>query len=160
MGFLQNIALTPIPCIQDTWGKRKLLEMKNSGASERDIENPEGTISVMELARLLKDEIQLREKYFGGLIAAGHSWIILLELHTLKKHKHDSSVTKISTLGNMPATTGLRWIGVLKDEGLLTVANDMDDDRQKSVTLTDQGRKNMESYLEAVAEVRQLRLVS
>ncbi len=140
-------------------GKREFFEMRNNGASKGNTENLQNTITIKELADLLKDEIQLRKKFFSGLISANHSWTVLLELLTHKNEDQDRSVTTISTLGNMQATTGLRWIEVLKDEGLVVVANDINDDRQQSVTLTDQGQKDMKSYLKAVAELRQLHLV-
>jgi len=140
-------------------GKRELYEMGNSGASKADTQNLQNTVTITELADLLKAEIQLRKKFFNGLISGNHSWAVLLELLMLKNEEQDRSVTAISTLGDIQATTGLRWIGVLKDEGLVAVADDVNDDRQQSLALTDQGRKDMKSYLEEVAELKQLRLV-
>jgi len=134
--------------------------MSNGENEDHYTVDADNIFTINELARLIQDELKLRKKFFSDNILNGHSWDVLLRLLTATNEKHDSSVTAISTLGGMQATTGLRWIDVLRNEGLVIVANDIDDGRKKFVFLTDQGRTGMESYLGAVAELRQIKMVS
>ncbi|QTD56467.1 MarR family winged helix-turn-helix transcriptional regulator [Parasphingorhabdus cellanae] len=122
------------------------------------IENPDA-ITIIELAKLVQDELKLRKRFFSDLVSDGHSWDVLLTLLAAKNEKKDSSLTAISTLGGIKATTGLRWIDVLRREGLVIIANDVDDGRKQFVFLTERGQSGMESYLGAVAELRQLKMV-
>lgn len=117
------------------------------------------TITINALAKLIQDEIKLRKNFFPDSILNGHGWDVLLNLQTIADERQDASITAMSTLGGMTATTGLRWIEVLCSKELVVIANDVDDVRQKYLILTDQGKKRMETYLKAVAELRQLALV-
>lgn len=133
--------------------------MVDGGAIEQTSANRRETITISALAKLLQDEIKLRKNFFSDSILNGHGWDILLKLQTIADEKQDASVTAMSTLGGMTATTGLRWIEVLCNKELVVIANDVDDVHQKYLALTDQGKKRMETYLKAVAELRQLALV-
>lgn len=133
--------------------------MVDGGAIEQTSANRRETITISALAKLLQDEIKLRKNFFPDSILNGHGWDILLKLQTIADEKQDASVTAMSTLGGMTATTGLRWIEVLCNKELVVIANDVDDVHQKYLALTDQGKKRMETCLKAVAELRQLALV-
>ncbi|MEH6756375.1 MAG: hypothetical protein V7676_02550 [Parasphingorhabdus sp.] len=112
-------------------------------------------MTLRDLAKFLQDEIELRKKYFGENIVTGYGWDVLLELLITTGGKCRASLTAMSTLGGMRATTGLRWIDALSNEGLVTVAND-DDPHRKFVALTRHGKKGIQSYLKEVAQLRQL----
>lgn len=137
----------------------KVFGMEDAGATDRDSQDTRDLITIDRLAESLRDELELRKNFFSSVTFGGHSWKIMLELLATTSQKRNASVTTMATLGDMPATTGLRWINVLSNEGLITIANDLDDPLGKSVILTDQGRRNMESYLGTIAELRDLRLV-
>lgn len=49
-----------------------------------------------------------------------------------------------------PATTGLRWLGVLADEGLIVRENDPEDHRRVLVRLTARGITAMERFFDLV----------
>lgn len=153
------IAYIPKNCIVGTYIAMKVVGMEDAGATDRDSQETRDLITIDRLAKLLRAELALRKNFFSSVIFGAYSWDILLELLTATGERQNASVTAMATLSDIPATTGLRWINVLSNEGLVTVANDLDDPRGKSLALTDQGRKNMESYLGTVAELRNLRLV-
>lgn len=134
--------------------------MVDDKSRDQNLTEDHGVIMINELATLLQVEIKLKKRFFSDAISGGHSWDVLLQLLTATSDKHESSVTAMATLGGMQATTGLRWIDVLRNEGLVIVANDVHGSRKKFVFLTDRGRSGMESYLGAVAGLRQLNLAS
>ena len=49
-----------------------------------------------------------------------------------------------------PATTGLRWVSVLADQGLVVRENDPEDHRRVLVRLTRAGLAAMDRFFEAV----------
>ena len=131
--------------------------MVENGATENISTDNQNILRIKRLIELLQSEIELRRKYFNDNIVNGYGWDVLLELLIVTNEKRHASITAVSTLGGMKAATGLRWINALINEGLVTVATDVDDAHKTLVALTDQGKKGMQSYLKAVAELRQLK---
>lgn len=78
------------------------------------------------------------------------AWDILLDLYIAHADGKSVSVSSACIGSASPATTGLRWLGVLADEGLILRENDTSDQRRVMVRLTDAGMKAMERYFDAV----------
>lgn len=76
---------------------------------------------------------------------------MLLALHCAASKGEDMAISSIATAGDGPYSTGLRWLAVLQDRGLVRRAAHPVDGRSSFITLTDLGRTSMESYLQRVA---------
>ncbi|MGY6551805.1 MAG: MarR family transcriptional regulator [Erythrobacter sp.] len=75
------------------------------------------------------------------------AWDILLDLYIAHAEGKAVSVSSACIGSASPPTTGLRWLGVLSDEGLITRQNDASDHRRVMISLTDRGIAAMERFL-------------
>lgn len=107
-------------------------------------------LSAIELAVVMKTELELKAEIFDDFLVGDNSWRILLELFIANENV---SLTSISMLEGMSATTGLRWIDVLSQQGFVKIAHAANDNRMRSVSLTEHGETKMYGYLEVVREL-------
>ena len=68
------------------------------------------------------------------------AWDIMLDLYEAETENRPTSVSSACIGAACPATTALRWLGVLEQMGLIERADDPDDKRRALVSLTDKGR--------------------
>lgn len=78
------------------------------------------------------------------------AWDILLDLYIAQAEGKPVSVSSACIGSASPATTGLRWLGVLAEEGLVLRENDPEDNRRVLVRLTGKGTAAMETFFDAV----------
>ncbi|MDP5104118.1 MAG: MarR family winged helix-turn-helix transcriptional regulator [Erythrobacter sp.] len=103
------------------------------------------------LARKAYSLRRQRAAIFGNPDLFGEpAWDILLDLYIANAEGKTVSVSSACIGSAAPATTGLRWLGVLTDEGLLVRENDSEDHRRVMVRLTSKGLKAMEQFFDAV----------
>lgn len=74
------------------------------------------------------------------------AWDILLDLYIAHVEAKDVSVSSACIGSAAPPTTGLRWLGVLADHGLLKREHNPDDQRRVLVRLTERGLEAMDRY--------------
>lgn len=74
---------------------------------------------------------------------------ILLDLFVSEKNGRNVSISDAAIAGHCSATTGLRWVGVLIDFGLVQRSDDASDNRRSFVNLTDFGRQVTLQCIEA-----------
>jgi hypothetical protein len=92
-----------------------------------------------------------RAMIFGNPKLFGEpAWDILLDLYIAYAEGKSVSVTSACIGSAAPPTTGLRWLGMLADEGLVLRENDPEDNRRVLVRLTPRGISAMERFFEAV----------
>lgn len=92
-----------------------------------------------------------REAIFGNPDLFGEpAWDILLDLYIANGEGKTVSVSSACIGSAAPATTGLRWLSVLADEGLVVRENDATDHRRVLVRLTPAGRATMDRFFDAV----------
>lgn len=90
-----------------------------------------------------------RAAIFGNAELFGEpAWDILLDLFIAQGEGKSVSVSSACIGSAAPATTGLRWLGVLADEGLIVRENDPEDQRRVLVRLTATGTAAMERYFD------------
>ena len=95
-----------------------------------------------------------RDTIFGKPDLFGEpAWDILLDLYIAQGEGKSVSVSSACIGSAAPATTGLRWLGVLADEGLVVRENDAGDHRRVLVRLTLKGRTAMERFFDVVTNV-------
>jgi hypothetical protein len=92
-----------------------------------------------------------RAAIFGNPELFGEpAWDILLDLYIAHADGKPVSVSSACIGSAAPPTTGLRWLGVLAEEGLVVRENYADDHRRVLVRLTRAGITAMERFFDAV----------
>ncbi len=89
-----------------------------------------------------------RAQLFGSPELFGEpAWDILLDLYIARAEGKPISVSSACIGSASPATTGLRWLAVLAEQGLITREADEHDQRRILVHLTERGLAAMERFL-------------
>ncbi len=101
-----------------------------------------------EYAEHLYRERQQRMRFFPSNIFSEPAWDILLDLFINAARNRPISITSACIAGGIPATTGLRWLGVLEQEGLLVRETSGDDARVTWVRLSPHGMNAMRAFIE------------
>ena len=78
-------------------------------------------------------------------------WDILLDLYIAQVEGKPVSVSSACIGSASPPTTGLRWLGVLADQGLVLREHDPEDQRRVLVRLTDKAMEAMDVYFSSSA---------
>ncbi|WP_298303259.1 winged helix DNA-binding protein [uncultured Erythrobacter sp.] len=74
------------------------------------------------------------------------AWDILLDLYIAQAERKKVSVSSACIGSAAPPTTGLRWLGVLSEQGLVLREHDPEDQRRVLVRLTEKGLASMDDY--------------
>lgn len=107
--------------------------------------------SHLVLARKIYALRRKRAAFFGNPDLFGEpAWDILLDLYIAQGEGKQVSVSSACIGSAAPATTGLRWLSVLADQGLVVRENDPEDHRRVLVRLTGAGLAAMDRFFEAV----------
>ena len=104
-------------------------------------------------ARLVHHIIQqrrLRERFFAEELFADPAWDILLDLTAARAEHRRVSVTSLCIAAAVPATTALRWIAQMTEDGLLVREQDQVDRRRSFVALSDEAADGMARYFDAL----------
>jgi hypothetical protein len=108
-------------------------------------------LAYLALARRAYALRRKREAIFGNPDLFGEpAWDILLDLYIAHGEGKPVSVSSACIGSASPATTGLRWLGVLADEGLILREADAADHRRVMVRLTTAGVSAMERFFDSV----------
>ena len=107
----------------------------------------------LEFARARYDARRRRSSIIGGSDLFGEpAWDILLDLYIAHGQGKPVSVSSACIGSASPPTTGLRWLGVLQESGLVEREHDPRDQRRVLVSLSADGVERMERYFrEAMA---------
>ncbi|KEO98904.1 hypothetical protein EH32_07300 [Erythrobacter litoralis] len=104
------------------------------------------------LARKAYAARRRRAAIFGNPDLFGEpAWDILLDLYIAHVERKDVSVSSACIGSAAPPTTGLRWLGVLADHGLVLREHDPADQRRVLVRLTPAGLDAMDRYFTLAA---------
>lgn len=103
---------------------------------------------LLGLARGIYDSRRLRARVFSAELLFGEpAWDILLDLFIAELEGKPLSVTAACIGAAVPTSTGLRWLAILEDQGLVRRENDPRDARRVFLHLTEDGFERMTSYL-------------
>jgi DNA-binding MarR family transcriptional regulator len=91
-----------------------------------------------------------RRHFFDKDLFSEPVWDMLLVLHCAASKGEDTSISSIARAGDGPYSTGLRWLAVLQDRGLVQRTANPADGRSSFVALTDLGRTSMDQYVQRV----------
>jgi len=103
--------------------------------------------SVLAFAKSLYAFRRRRNEFFGGMLFADPAWDILLELYIMRVANKPVRVKNACLASGVPATTALRWIGLLQEQGLIERSADTTDHRVRWVSLTDHAFRTMHQLL-------------
>lgn len=92
-----------------------------------------------------------RRSFFNSALFSDPAWDILLDLLSAEAEGKRRSISGVGLTANIPATTALRWISALEQEGLVRRENDPLDRRRTFVMLTDGGLLALRRYFETCA---------
>lgn len=146
----QYMALNPLADTLIAIAARLREAAEGTGTDEGDIPRQIRTRSHLALARKAYAMRRKRAAIFGNPDLFGEpAWDILLDLYIAQGEGKQVSVSSACIGSAAPATTGLRWLGVLADEGLIVRENDAEDNRRVLVRLTPAGKAAMDRFFEA-----------
>jgi hypothetical protein len=112
-----------------------------------------GRTSLVALARHAYGLRRQRAAIFGsGDLFGEPAWDILLDLYIAQAEGKPVSVSSACIGSASPPTTGLRWLAVLTEQGLIARTADQQDHRRIMVRLTARGMAAMEQFLTLARE--------
>lgn len=89
---------------------------------------------------------RLRQQCFPDTLFGEPAWDMLLELYVVDLEQGRISVSSLCLASAAPATTALRWLNMLVEEGLARREEDPNDRRRVWVKLSDDGRTRLRHY--------------
>jgi DNA-binding MarR family transcriptional regulator len=105
-------------------------------------------ISARHLRSIIKAR-RAREQLFGPDLFADPAWDILLECYLGQLTQQRLSVTSVCDAAAVPATTALRWIQKLEQQGVLCRKEDPLDGRRSWIELTAAATSRLAFYFGA-----------
>jgi DNA-binding MarR family transcriptional regulator len=89
-----------------------------------------------------------RGALFDEQLFSDPAWDILLELYALHLEQVRASVSGLYVASSVPASTAIRWIAKLEQDGLVTRTGDQLDARRSWIKLTEEGVGRMHRFFE------------
>lgn len=102
-------------------------------------------------ARLVRRRIRQRrerERHFPADLFADPAWDMMLDLYAAHYERREVSVSSLCIAAAVPATTALRWIKMMVDEGRFIRIADPDDGRRIHVRLSEHARAALDDYFD------------
>jgi hypothetical protein len=97
-----------------------------------------------EAVRRICELRRKRNDLFPGKLFGDPTWDMLLQLYAARLDMQRLTITRLTKLCGVPATTVLRRLGALEEEGLVTRTDDPWDGRRVHVALSFLGAEAME----------------
>jgi hypothetical protein len=99
-----------------------------------------------QLIRMICDLRRTRQDFFPANLSGDAAWDILLQLYAAHLDQHRVSISELTRRTSIAATTVLRWLGALTEEGLVSRSGDPNDSRRVFVALAPPGATAMNRY--------------
>lgn len=91
---------------------------------------------------------RVRDQFFRAELFADPAWDMLLDLMAARYEHKRVSVSSLCIAASVPATTALRWIKGMTEEGLFVRCADQNDGRRIFIELSERTAGAMEAYLD------------
>ena len=109
---------------------------------------------LMQLARRISHWRRKRDALFQPGMFADPEWDILLDLFAENGSGRRVSVSSLCIAASVPATTAVRSINAMVDQGVLARSRDANDARRVLIELTEDTRAKMRLWLSDVARAQ------
>jgi len=96
---------------------------------------------------------RLRGLHFEPALFADPAWDILLDLAAARIDGRMVAVSSLCIAAAVPATTALRWISQMTEQGLLVRLPDAHDGRRVFIALADSAAAGMGAYVAAARRI-------
>jgi len=106
-------------------------------------------ISASEIRSIIKLR-RLRDRHFDPELFADPAWDMMLDLMAARAEHTRVSVSSLCIAAAVPATTALRWINTLTDQGVFIRVADPTDGRRVFIELSDKAAANIAKYFAAM----------
>ncbi|MEO0643430.1 MAG: winged helix DNA-binding protein [Pseudomonadota bacterium] len=127
---------------------------RGAGAELETLDLDEKRKCFAAMARTVYAKRRMRASIFGDPELFGEpGWDILLDLYIAHVENKPVSVSSACIGSASPPTTGLRWLGVLAEQGLLERKHDPEDQRRVLVRLTEKALSAMDTYFLTSAQM-------
>ena len=93
---------------------------------------------------------RLRDRHFDPELFADPAWDMMLDLMAARAEHTRVSVSSLCIAAAVPATTALRWIKTLTDQGVFVRVADPTDGRRVFIELSDKATANIAKYFAAM----------
>ena len=142
----------PVPSVEEPDWQRLIDRLADIEARLADMPQipPTGHVSDEKLAVIASSIYQARRRrlqYFDEALFAEPSWDMLLDLFVNKALGRRVGTTSLCLAADVPQSTGIRYIRVLEEQGLVRRVPAHDDRRLILVELTPLGFKQMRRYV-------------
>jgi len=127
--------------------ERRLSEMNQSVLADPARPAPAPAFDDQASIRRLLAARRARDEQLGADLFADPAWEILLEALAAEFAQKRISVSGLCDASAVPATTALRWINKLEQNGLLVRHADPLDGRRDWIQLTPEGSVKLRAYL-------------
>jgi len=106
-------------------------------------------ISASEIRAIIKLR-RLRDRHFDPELFTDPAWDMMLDLMAARAEHSRVSVSSLCIAAAVPATTALRWIKTLTDQGVFIRVADPTDGRRVFIELSDKAAANISKYFTAM----------
>lgn len=111
---------------------------------------PDNPSYLARFAQALLRARRLRDRMLPSDLFADPAWDMLLDLYVHSALGRQLSVTAVCGASHVPATTALRWIELLENEGLVRRSADPLDGRRRFIELSQVGETILTNLLGAM----------
>jgi len=101
-----------------------------------------------KIVRTLQRARRARDLCFDSTLFADPAWDMLLELYASHLEQRRIAVSSLCAAAHVPATTALRWISKLEQDGLAVRRDDPNDGRRSWIELSFDGAEKMSRYFD------------
>ena len=101
-----------------------------------------------KLVRRLIRKRRQRDQFFPSDLFADPAWDMMLDLYAAHYERREISVSSLCIASAVPATTALRWIKSMVDDGRFVRVADPGDGRRIIVSLSDDTRCRLDEYFD------------
>jgi len=101
-----------------------------------------------KLVRRLIRKRRQRDQFFPSDLFADPAWDMMLDLYAAHYERREISVSSLCIAAAVPATTALRWIKTMVDDGRFERIADPADGRRIIVSLADDTRCRLDEYFD------------
>lgn len=139
---------TVVFALQASHGNREQPSVLDNGDAMSPARRSHTKLDLQKHIKKMINDRRRRERYFPPDMFADPAWDMLLDLYLNRLNGNVVSVSSLCIASAIPATTALRWIKSMTDNGYFERSADPDDGRRIYVHLSAMALEKMNGYFE------------